>query len=170
MKRIINKKSIFFAVISILIIGILAGPPIFKELRWRHNVKSVKAFTSGGGGMYLIGLNNVTLTPCVVSCNGGCCTGGTACNVLTVNDCPLTQEVSGSMAGGQMSFALLYTTDLAQAGVTAGGSIIGGLTSALMPSSPNKCIAGYGGCVGVCCSGYSVDGTVVDGVDVGVPF
>ena len=54
--------------------------------------------------------------------------------------------------GSQMSFVLLYTTDISQAGISAGGQILGGFTSMFMPSSPNKCFAGIGGCVGSCCA------------------
>ena len=148
-----KKRLIITSGILLIIVGSFFIPTALEKYRWYKNKKIIKAYAQGSS-LSLLGLSGVQLQQCTVSCQGGCCIGGAnqACAALLVSDCPLCQEISGTKSGGDMSFTLATTIDITTAGVKAGGQIIGGFLSAVMPNSPNNCFAGEAGCVGSCCN------------------
>jgi len=153
MNFLTKKKLIIISGILLIIVSSFFIPTAMEKYNWHKNKKIIEAYAQGSS-MSLIGLTDVQLQQCTISCNGGCCTGGQfqGCMALTTNDCPLSQEISGTMTGGSMSFVLEDTIDITTAGIKNGGQMIGGFMSSFMPSSPNNCMAGEAGCVGSCCS------------------
>ena len=105
-----------------------------------------KAAEAAGGYPYQIGLTNTTQMQCSVSCDGGCCTGGTLCTVKAPGICATYSEISGSMSGGMGTMALFSMLQTSMAGYKPGDSIIaGGMT---MTEMDNGVLATPGGCAG----------------------
>jgi hypothetical protein len=110
------------------------------KVRWQKAVEAV------GGYSYVIGLTNSWEIPCIVSCNGGCCQGGTLCTIKAPGVCAAYSEIDGTMAGGDGVMALFSDAQIMMAGYKPGDSIIaGGLT---MSEMDNGVLAAPGGCAG----------------------
>jgi hypothetical protein len=122
------------------------------QVRWH------KAVESAGGYPYQIGLTNTIQTPCVVSCNGGCCSGGTLCVAKVPGICATYSEISGSMSGGLGTMALFSQVQTSMAAYKPGDSIIaGGMT---MTEMDNGVLAAPGGCAG--CGLGKADSNIID--------
>ena len=153
-----KKRLMILSGILLIIVGSFFMPSALEKYRWYKNKRIIKAYAQELK-LSSLGIPKVQLGDCSVSCNGGCCIGGAnqSCAALLVSDCPLCQEISGTKAGGDMSFALATKINIGKAGIKDGGPVIGAFLSAVMPNSPNNCMAGEGGCVGSCCSDEDVD-------------
>jgi len=133
-----NKLFLFLIFIAIVLIG--GYFYYLPEVRWQ------KSAQSAGGYPYQIGLTNTTQMQCTVSCNGGCCTGGTLCTAKAPGVCATYSEISGKMSGGLGTMALFSLTQTSMAGYKPGDPIIaGGMT---MTEMDNGVLAAPGGCAG----------------------
>jgi len=133
-------KKLFLFLIFIVIV--LAGVYYYclPQVRWQ------KAVQAAGGYPYQIGLTNTKQMQCTVSCNGGCCTGGTLCTAKVPGVCATYSEISGSMSGGIGTMALFSLTQTSMAGYKSGDPIIaGGMT---MTEMDNGVLAAPSGCAG----------------------
>jgi len=144
LKASMNKRNkIILSSIIITLLLLSTGFILHKLVvswRWQN------AAEAAGGLPYQIGLTNAVLVPCVVSCNGGCCSGGTLCTVKAPGICTTYQTVSGSPAGGMGNMALFSNLAIAKAGLTQGGQLIaGGMTLTEMDQGV---LASSGGCYG----------------------
>lgn len=144
-------KNLVKYIFAFTIISALISWSFVPDLVVRYRFFHVNRAIAVGVYPQQLGLTGVSLTNCTISCDGGCCTGGSLCSSLTVNDCPKTQEVSGGMSGGTGTMALFAIEDIGMAGVSNGGDLIAGMTVITQPKN-NVCLAGQGGCTGSCCS------------------
>lgn len=127
-------------VIIIISLGYFFMPRVVDYFEWQ------KAVRAAGSLPYQIGLTNVTMIQCTVSCNGGCCMGGTLCTTKDSATCTTYSEITGTQAGGMGNQALFLNSAISQAGVSSGGQLIaGGMSPVLMD---NGVLAGPGGCYG----------------------
>jgi len=133
-----RKASLFLIFIAIVLIG--GYYYYLPQVRWQKAVQAV------GGYPYQIGLTNTTQISCTVSCNGGCCMGGTLCTVKAPGICTTYSQISGMMSGGSGTMALFSLIQTSMAGYKPGDSIIaGGMT---MTEMDNGVLATPGGCAG----------------------
>lgn len=135
----ITKKKKILIVLSALAICFI----LFIIADYYNRRQAVKA---AGGFPTQLGLTGVTMFQCVVSCNGGCCVGGTLCPTKDPATCTNYQEVSGTPAGGTGNMALFSNTAISQAGLSQGGQLIAGCMSP--PLCDNGVLASSGGCYG----------------------
>jgi hypothetical protein len=144
MKIITKKKAVIYIGVILLILAYFS-PQIYQYYWVKKELNAVASFPTQ------LGLNNVMLTQCTISCNGGCCTGGALCSTLDSGRCTSYQEVKGSPAGGTGNMTLLSMMQISGAGVAMGNPMIAGCMT------PNMCdsgvVAGLGGCIGAGCGG-----------------
>lgn len=135
-------------VLLFFVSGVVAHKSI---VTWRWS----RAASAAGSMPYQIGLTNVVMVKCVVSCNGGCCVGGALCSTKDSATCTNYFDVSGSMAGGMGTMALFSIPAITQAGLTAGGQLIAGGMS--MNFMDQGVLASTGGCSGCSAKGGTGD-------------
>jgi len=138
-----KKRYLFIFIILLLLVNFL--PQID---RWYHFHKAAEAV---GGFTMQFGITGVMLNQCTISCNGGCCSGGSLCSQLDTGRCSQSQEVSGGPAGGNGNAVILSTSMINGAGIKSGGQTITGCTSQTM--CEGGVAAGEGGCMGSGCGG-----------------
>ncbi len=131
------KKYLIIIIVILIVAAVLFLPGVIRQ---RQIAEAV------GGLPYQIGLTNTMITQCSVSCNGGCCTGGTLCSTKDSGSCSTYSDVSGMPSGGMGMNALFSNMAIAQSGLKAGGQLIaGGMTMTMMD---NGVLASAGGCYG----------------------
>jgi len=136
---LVRKKKILI-IVGMLLICCFVLVNIADYYNMKKTAKAADTFP------YQIGLTGVTLIPCTVACDGGCCVGGTLCPTKDSATCTLYQEVSGTPAGGDGDKALFLKTAIAQSGLSQGGQLIAGGMS--LTSMDNGVLASAGGCSG----------------------
>lgn len=133
-------RKLFIFLIFIALVLVSGYYYFLPQVRWQ------KTAEAAGGYPYQIGLTDTTQMQCAVSCNGGCCTGGTLCTAKAPGLCATYSEISGTMAGGMGAMALFSLAQTSMAGYKPGDSIIaGGMT---MTEMDNGVLAAPGGCSG----------------------
>ena len=91
--------------------------------------------------------SDLKLTQCSISCEGGCCSGGTTCSAAAT-PCAYS-DVSGTPEGGYPGPVLLSTVQITAAGLANGGQM---LACGNAPTEMNSgSVAGVGGCIGPSC-------------------
>jgi len=145
-----RKLFLFLTLIAIILVsGYYYYLP---KVRWQ------KGAQAAGGYAYQIGLTGTKQIFCTISCNGGCCTGGSLCTVKAAGICTTYSEISGTMSGGSGTMALFSMTQTSMAGYKPGDSIIaGGMTMTEMDSGV---LATPGGCSG--CGMGKADSNLLD--------
>ncbi|MCK4554611.1 hypothetical protein KAU19_06680 [Candidatus Parcubacteria bacterium] len=154
-----SKKRIILGIgLSVILVsGYFLIPQFVNYFKWKNSVEAAGSFP------YQIGLTNVTMIQCTVSCNGGCCIGGTLCEIKDPAACAAYQEVNGTIAGGMGNNALFSTQAIAQSGLTNGGQLIaGGMSTVLMD---NGVLASVGGCYGCYAKAKSIEDKIANWFD-----
>jgi hypothetical protein len=93
--------------------------------------KAKKAIAVGGFPMQF-GLTGVTITPCFWLVADGVCKGGPLCVLIDQARCNLSSDVRGAPAGGDGSAVILQKSTITKIGLSPGGQVIVGASTALM--------------------------------------
>ena len=142
MIKIFTKKILAFFCLAVLVFALLLAPSVYQSFSWQ------KAASAAGGLPYQIGLTNAIIIKCFVRPlpPPPTCMGGSWCNLLDVQRCPLYSDVTGVPAGGMGNGALFSNLAILASGLTPGGQLIaGGISPVLMDSGV---LASAGGCYG----------------------
>ena len=158
MGKVTIKKAAYLFCLSILFFAFLLVPLAYQSFRWRQ------AASAAGGLPYQIGLTNAIIIKCFVRPlpPPPTCMGGSWCNLLDVQRCPLYSDVTGMPAGGMGIGALFSNLAILESGLMPGGQLIaGGMSPVLMDSGV---LASAGGCYG-CLAKASLTDTFFNWLD-----
>ncbi len=145
-------KKLFLTLLLIVIVLVSGYYFYLPKVRWQ------KAVQAAGGYAYQLGLTSTKQIFCTISCNGGCCTGGSLCTTKAAGICTTYSEISGTMSGGSGTMALFSTTQTSMSGYKPGDSIIAGGMS--MTEMDQGVLATPGGCSG--CGMGKADSSLLD--------